>query len=51
MAETAHKRLSHGAPGDTPAIFDVAQGWEDAATGDAQDDGQLAGKPWVDGGW
>jgi hypothetical protein len=34
-------RLSHGAPGDTPAIFDVAQSWEDAATGDAQDDGQL----------
>lgn len=32
--------LSHGAPGDTPAIFDVAQSWEDAATGDAQDDGQ-----------
>ena len=46
-------RLSHGAPGDTPAIFDVAQSWEDAATGDAQDDGQLGamGKRGKMGGW
>ena len=49
----ASARLSHGAPGDTPAIFDVAQSWEDAATGDAQDDGQLGamGKRGKMGGW